>query len=258
MVPLRAWVPVAAVVLTSACASTSGFTEQGFVSKDSSVKNSGYRIAYGPDEYRLLPQGWGLENYYVGNQGRPNDEKQTGIYRSTMDWVRLDGTTTRVEYLPDDLKFRHGNGSLMIVATVAVPHHLRNLRLSAVAEEWANSYSGMQFSFKRGTAQRSASKIIESKGREVGGRPAREVTLDVVDVDQLQLNPDAPRTRMRIVFVQASLFKSFVKPEIVSPAFLFVGYSSDERSFDKGVRDYEDLLSRVRFSTPEADEPPAD
>jgi len=239
---LRVWLWLA-LAATAGCAST-GFVDKGFVAKD-----AGYRIAYGDKPFRLVSSPWVLENYFAGNQGLPNGEKQAGIYRASMDWVKPDGDTVRVDYLPYDLKFRHGNGSIIVVATVAVPQHLRALRLSAVAEEWAKSYSGLQFSFKSGTGQRSASKIVQSKTRIVGGRPAREITFDVVDVDQLQLDADAPRTRIRIVFVSAPLYKQFLSPEMVSPAFLFVGYTSDEHRFDQGVRDYDDLLERISFPT---------
>ena len=95
---------------------------------------------------------------------------------------------------------------------------------------------------------RTASKIIESKAREVGGQPAREVTFDVVDVDQLQLDPQARRTRIRAVFIHAPLVKEFLGTGWVSPAFLFVAYVSDERHFDELTDDYEGLLARIRFA----------
>jgi len=164
-----------------------------------------------------------------------------------MDWVDHGGVGHKVAYVLYDLKFRHGNGSILAVSTVAVPPRLRKLRLSAVAEEWANSYSGMQFSFASGSARRIASKIIESKAREVGGQPAREVTFDVVDVDQLQLDPQAPRTRIRAVFVHAPLVKEFLDSGLVSPAFLFVAYASDEHKFVKLTADYEGILARIHF-----------
>lgn len=244
MLALRSGMPLLFLVCTSGCAtSNTGFTDQAFVSKD-----SGYSIGYAGDTFSPLGKEWQLENYVQGEKGRPREEKNVGIYLDRMPWVQPDGSEIEVSYLPYDLKFRHGNGSLLVVATVAVPRHLRNLRLSAVAEEWANSYSGIQFSFKRGEGQRMASKIIESKGRDLAGRPAREVTFDVVDVDQLQLDPNAPRKRIRAVFVQAPLYKVFQWPSLRIPAFLLVAYISDERRFDTLASDLESVLGKIRIN----------
>jgi hypothetical protein len=236
------WLLVA--VLASGCGITGiGFTDSEFVGK-----NSGYGISYAePAKWLVAPDDWDLDNYDFDRKGKPRREKNLGIYRDSIDWVDASGRSENLEYVIYDLKFRHGNGSILAVSTVAVPSRLRNLRLSTFAEEWANSYNGMQFSFKRGEGRRMASKIIESKAREVGGRVAREVTFDVVDVDQLQLDPQAPRTRIRATFVQAPLVKEFLGSGFAPPAFLFVAYLSDEKKFDKLVGDYEGLLARIHF-----------
>jgi hypothetical protein len=235
---------IVALLFTSGCASAGwGFTDTAFVAKE-----SGYTISYAePANHLILPPDWELDNYFRNQKGKPDREKDQGIYRDTMDWVDATGHSERVEYVIYDLKWRHGNGSTLAVCTVAVPPRHRNLRLSAFAEEWANEYSGMQFSFKRGEAHRTASKIVESKARQVGGHAAREITFDVVDVDQLQLDANAPRTRIRAVFVQAALAKEFLHPGGGAPAFLFVAYVSDQRKFNKLVDDYEGLLARIGF-----------
>jgi hypothetical protein len=235
---------VVALLFATGCASAgSGFTDTGFVGK-----HAGYTISYAePDKYLILPPDWELDNYFVSQKGKPSREKDQGIYRATMDWVDVTGHSERVEYVIYDLKWRYGNGSSLVVCTVAVPSRHRNLRLSAFAEEWANEYSGMQFSFRRGEGHRTASKIVESKARQVGGHAAREVTFDVVDVDQLQLDANAPRIRIRAVFVQAPLAKEFLHGGGGAPAFLFVAYVSDQRKFDRRVDDYEGLLARIRF-----------
>jgi len=242
----RCWprLGIAILLFTSGCASAGwGFTDGGFVGK-----NQGYGISYlETSTHSIVPPDWTLDNYFVDGKGKPDREKDQGIYVDTMDWVDVTGRSTQVEYVIYDLKWRHGNGSTLAVCTVAVPARHRNLRLSAFAEEWANEYSGMQFSFKHGEAHRTASKIVESKARQVGGRAAREVTFDVVDVDQLHLDANAPRTRIRAVFVQAPLAKEFLHPGGGAPAFLFVAYVSDQRKFDKRVDDYEGLLARIHF-----------
>jgi hypothetical protein len=245
---------ILAVLLASGCATSNiGFTDRQFVGEGGSY---GIEYAYGTTsdaraKWLLAPPNWDLENYEHDRDGRPHEAKTEGIYRDTIDWVSASGKSERLNYVIYDLKLRHGNGSILAVCTVAVPPRLRNLRLSAFAEEWANSYSGMSFSFQQAEARRTASKIVETKARQVGGRPAREVTFDVVNVDQLQLDADAPRMRIRAVFVQAPLVKQFLDSGLAPPAFLLVAYVSDEKKFDKLVGDYEGLLARIRFDRQE-------
>lgn len=236
---------LSALLLTGCATAQSGFTDTAFFGKDAV-----YSIDYSPAGiWMAMPNDWELENYFQNVRGKPTREKDQGIYQDKMEWIDEVGTSRETSYVPNDLKFRHDSGSILVVSTVAVPSRLRKLRLSAVAEQWANGYSGMQFSFKSGEGHRSASKILESKARRVGGQSAREVTFDIVDVDQLQLNPDAPRTRVRAVFIQAPLIKEFISPSISSPAFLFVGFAATSpRDFDNLVSDYESLLGRIHIS----------
>jgi hypothetical protein len=253
VVSMRPRPVVLIVLLVSGCATASGgFTDERFVGR-----NGGYSVdyAYGGSsdknaKWLLAPVDWELENYFVNTKGRPYREMREGIYVGAMAWPDVGGGTVDVEYTIHDLKLRHGNGSILTVCTVAVPAHLHNLHLSTVAEQWANSYSGLQFSFGRGEGRRTASKIVESKARKVGGQPAREVTFDVVDADQLQLDANAPRTRVRAVFIHADLTKEFLSPPTSAPAFLFVAYVSDEKKFDRLVGDYEGLLARIHFDKP--------
>ena len=240
---------VSALLLAGCATTKAGFTDTAFFGKD-----AGYSVDYSPaGVWMVMPNDWELENYFENVKGKPTREKNQGIYQDKMEWIDEGGVSSKPSYVVNDLKFRHGSGSILVVSTVAVPPHLRRLRLSAVAEQWANSYSGMQFSFKSGEAHRSASKILESKARNVGGRAAREVTFDVVDVDQLQLDADAPRARVRAIFIQAPLTKEFISTSLSAPssapAFLFVGLAStSSRNFDNLVGDYESLLARIHVS----------
>jgi hypothetical protein len=84
------------------------------------------------------------------------------------------------------------------------------------------------------------------------------VTFEVVDVDQLQLDENAPRTLVRAIFINAPLIKELPYPVGTTPSFLFVGLScTNQRSFDKLVGDYESLLGRISVPAPgaEPDEP---
>ena len=233
---------ILALVVTSglACAHQ-GFLDSEFVGHD------GYRISYTEAATTsIVPSEWRLENYFFDKKGKPYDEKDDRIYENTMDWEDDTGRTFQVTYQFLDLKWRHKNASLLYVCTIPLPPRQRNLNLDAFVEQWANDYNGLQFSFKRAEARRIASKIVESKARQIDGHAAHEVTFDVVDMDQLQPDPKAPRTRIRAVFIK-DLLRNLGPRLSHVPAYLLVAYESSDSHFETLVPDYEGLLSRIRF-----------
>ena len=218
-----------------------GFLETEFVGHD------GYRISYTEAAtYSAVPSEWRLENYFFNKQGIPNDEKDERIYENTIEWEDDTGRSFQVTYQFLDLKWRHKNGSLLYVCMIPMPPRQRNLQLDVFVEQWANDYNGLQFSFKQGEARRIASKILESKARQVDGHTAHEVTFDVVDMDQLQLDSKAPRSRIRAVFIK-DLHRNLGARLSRVPAYLLVAYESSDSHFETLVPDYEGLLSRIRF-----------
>jgi hypothetical protein len=233
---------ILALVMTSglACAHQ-GFRDGEFVGRD------GYRIGYTEAAtYSVVPSEWRLENYYLTKQGQPSGEKDDRAYEDTVDWEDDTGRTFRVTYQLLDLKWRHKNGSVLSVCVIPMSARQRNLNLDAFVEQWANDYNGLQFSLKRAEARRIASKVLESKARQIDGHAAHEVTFDVVDMDQLQLDPKAPRSRIRAVFVK-DLHRNLGPRLNRVPAYLLVAYESSDGHFDAVVPDYEGLLSRIRF-----------
>ena len=73
-------------------------------------------------------------------------------------------------------------------------------------------------------------------------------------MDQLEMDPDAPRERARVLLVEGSFMKKVSmgshrglggggSTEV--PAVLLIGYANDMAYFDSKVADFEDLLSRL-------------
>jgi hypothetical protein len=242
-----------ALVLGAGCASTFGFQPNGFRGE-----SGAYLVDYlEPSKYRLLPPEWHLDNYDRGYGGRPGDQKKLGMYRDQIEWTLPDGTDRTVELVVHDLKYLHSSGAVLTVRRVPVPYQMRTMKLSAVAEKWANSHNGsvLEFSFNSENrqkaeatmvAKRTASKLVDSQARTVDGHPAREVTFDVVDVDQLQFNQQAPRRRVRALFIHASIEKELSSAYVGKvPAVLVVAYAHDEDKFDSLVPDFENLIGRL-------------
>jgi hypothetical protein len=231
-------------LFASGCAETNGFRVDGF-----RAEKAAYSVDYlDPSARRLLPREWNLDNYFSEDDGKPSSQKDEGIYRRKIDWILHDGTSMAVNLVVHDLKFLHSSGAVLSVRRVPVPSQMQKLKLSTIAEDWANNNNGtaLEFSFEGIVAKRTASKLIESKPSTVGGLPACEVTFEMVDLDQLQFNAQAPRTRVRALFIQAPIEKRFSDYHMLTvPAVLLVAYAHDAQKFDQFVPDYESLVSRI-------------
>ena len=232
--------------ILSGCAETYGFRADAFF-----AEKAAYSVDYlDASAKRLLPREWNLDNYFRGEGGKPATQKDEGLYKRKTEWTLNDGTSRVVDLVVHDLKYLHSSGAILSVRRVPVPLSMHTMKLSAVAEIWANNNNGtaLEFSFDTGlTAKRTASKLIDSQPRTVSGHPAREVTFDLVDVDQLQFDQQAPRTRVHALFIQAPMEKQVTSLFRPVPAVLLVAYANDAHKFDKLVPDYEGLVSRIRI-----------
>ncbi len=123
-----------------------------------------------------------------------------------------------------------------------------------LAETWANSLNGTLFEYtfdSSAEAKRLATKLLQSQATTVAGHPAHEVIFDLANLDQLQLDPNAPRVRVRALFIVAPLQKELrtLIPGDAgggkTPAVLFVGASTNAKDFDSQNSVLDDFAKRI-------------
>jgi hypothetical protein len=216
-----------------------------------------YSIGYAqPEAWRLLSDAWQVDNYSY-KRGRPAREKTEGEYDAKLSWPASDGRLFSVSTTAYDLRLSHRESNGVIwVRAMPVPAELRGKRLRVLAEDWANRLTGTLYQSQLVATERSnrlATKLLESRTVRVGDRPGHAVTFEVVDLDKRELDPDAPGTRVRALFVSASLRKHLesLSPgygDFDAPACLLLGYANDDAEFDESLADFERLVAAVRFA----------
>jgi hypothetical protein len=243
---------VCCVVTATGCATTGSFTDTGFVGA-----NHAYTVAYlDASARRLVPPDWILENFTEDSRGRPDVMKTEGAYTAKVDWTWDDGSSSKVRFVIHDLRFGHRNsdGNLWVRA-LPIPPDLEHKSLKVLAERWVNNLNGTVYEFTFGAsveAKRVATKLLESKASVVSTRPAHTVVFDLVNLDQLQLDANAPRTRVRAIFVAAPLRKKLCAADALAcgnfpdaPAVLFVGFSVNAEAFDAQVPRFDAFVEQI-------------
>jgi hypothetical protein len=235
------------------CATTRPFGEAGFLGQDSA-----YFVSYQNEhEQQLLPSDWMLSNFDQDPNGRPTRMRTDGIYRSNVDWLWGDGKASWVTFVTHELKFTHRASDASIwVRVLPIPASVGGKTLKVLAESWAHGLNGtvLDYTFSSSVdAHRIATKLTSSKVVNVSGQPAYEVTFDLVNLDQLQLDANAPRTRVRAIFISGPLQKRLDSASHdavggLTPAVLFVGISARADIFDSQVPAFGDFCKRIKIN----------
>jgi hypothetical protein len=240
---------MSALCLLSGCSTLQGeHRPTAFVS----VQRS-YSVEYvDRGKRQLLPSPWVLSNFeYDG--ALPTKERTKGRFESEFQWEMKSGAIVRATTTTYELLFRHTSNAEIWVRLLPIPQAMRGRQVRYAAEEFVNSFSGSVVSDwldGSGIARRVATQIIESKAIKVDGHPARQVTFDIANLDQLQLDPNAPRTRARIVLVKAGLRKSILHSQNLQrvAAYLMLGYLNDAARFADEAAAFDSLVQRVKVA----------
>jgi hypothetical protein len=243
-----------ALAFMAACvhAQTGRFTESSFAGGEGRFGFSYLDRSGGS----LLPGAWRLENWTLDSTGRPESQKDQGVYLSEAQWPLPDGSLRWMQFVTHELRYDHAaSGATIWVRVLPMMQREAGLSLKVVAERWANTVSGTVFDYTfygAEGAKRLGSKILATGGVTVGGRPAHQVVFDVVNVDQFEVDPNAPRTRVQAYFVAASVTKDLFssKGGWQVPACVFIGLAAPAERFDAVMPDFTSLVSRMWVATP--------
>jgi len=228
---------------------TGGFTERSFA-----APAGGFGFSYvDAPRATLLPAAWTLENWTRDVNGKPDAQKEKGIYLSEVEWPMEDGKLKWMKFVTHELRYDHPSGATIWVRLLPVPPRQASRNLNVIAENWVNSISGTVFDYtfyEVEGAKRIGSKILESKSATVAGQPAHRIVFEVVNLDQLRLDANAPRSRAAAYFIQAPVTKELQKTgpsnlKIWAPACIFLGLVAPADQYDAVVADFDSLVSRM-------------
>src|SRR5262249_43712902 len=101
---------------------------------------------------------------------------------------------------------------------------------------------------KPGTGEkRFAASVVERGAAKLAGAEAYAATIDVANVDQLRLTPNAREARVRLVIARAPYRFTPSSPyDMVSfPVLMVAEYASAPDDYDHDLPDFDDLLGRI-------------
>lgn len=219
---------------------------------------SGFHSAENPYSIRyaqaasgvLISSEWRVANFEY-EDGQPSHPITRGEFESALTWVYRDGVAGTVRTETFDLKLSHNTNAAIWVRMLPIPFALLHKKVAFLAENFVNNLSGNVYNeyFGIGPAERRvATQILESKAIGFFGLPAQMVRFDLVSVDQLELDPNAPRTRVEMVLVRTRFVKTLHNGQTFrAPAYLLIGYSNDAVRFDSQLADFRRFASQIEF-----------
>ncbi len=253
---MRLRVPFFLVVLSvfASCVSTSPrITAAGFAHE-----RYPYSVPIAPTE-RVLPEGWVLDNYYVTSTGEVKPkwgEGYTAYYAIDANGDgRMDLNTEEPAY---DLRYVHERHAGVIwLRTTPTSPRFGQMELPVLGQAYADEIAGAGYEIVllQGAAvavesRRYAAKIVSQVPMQVAGMPAHAVTLDVANVDQLQLTPGGVYRRVRVVLIRPGFtyVRSRAGRELAFPVLMVAGYANQPERFAEGEADFEQLLARITIN----------
>ncbi len=208
-----------------------------------------YAVAYDDASHKsVLGEDWRLENYR--HRDRSDDiERKAGYTLSyAFDFDNDDKPDATRELPYPDLLFLHRKTSARIeISTLLLDERLADKELRVLVQQMVDSRSGTRSLLlgfgreARGVEKRYATRLLDSSPATLGEQQGLVATIERVDLDQLQLDPQARWQRSRLFLVHAP-FDYFVSEGSVTG-------TASERS--RALHRYRVLLVAEYSNTPE-------
>lgn len=170
----------------------------------------------------LLGNDWKLDNFYY-DEMHTLVQKRTEPYMATYDFDSNDdgkSDFSQEDFLYD-LRFKHLKRDAVIwLRTMPLSSDLKDKELRVLVQRYIDEVSGAGFeAVKLGPTttiireKRFGASIVDRGSFKVAGQDAYETTFDVANVDEVAVNPNARRVRVRIVLVRTP-FQYTPEPDV--------------------------------------------
>ena len=207
----------------------------------------------------LLGNEWKLDNFYRNARDRLAP-KRTENYLTQYELdLNDDGKAdAEEEELLYDLRFKHlKRDALIWLRTIPISDDLRDKELRVLVQRYVDEVSGAGFeAVKLGPTttlvreKRFGASIIDRGPFKLADQDAYETTFDVANVDQVAINPNARRVRVRIVLVRTPFEYSAraQRAGLKSHKFavlMLAGYANLPEDFATDEKDFQALLEHT-------------
>jgi len=219
-----------------------------------------------PGANALLGDQWQIDNYQRDKKGKLVDRKIGDKYVGSLSFdLNDDGVADQTVKYPRYeilLTNRHNDGEIWL-STVPLSGKNSEKNLQVLLERYVEGISGtgsvvvisMPEEQKAAVADKHyATRVTELRKVQLDGVEGLAATVEVANVDQLQLSPNSRWLRAKLVFVRPGFQYAMGTSSDGSathawPVLLVAGYSNGTADFDASLPDFERLLSEIDFQS---------
>lgn len=250
--------------LITGCTGTSNFSGPAYAHEVHP-----YVVTYDDQTARsLLGPEWILDNYqrvppaYEGGEAelkRKDTSEYTADYAFDLD---DDGTYEDKEELPRfDLLFKHRKTNAEIwLSTVPLSREYSDKELRLLVDNYVDAMSGsgaVVFKLGEGAgveAKHYSARLLEQSEAKLSGFDALAATIEIANVDQLKLSPDARKEKVRVVLSRPNLWlvrERMPKPSVRYRVLMVVGYSNSPQDFEAQYPEFERFVGKIHVLSDE-------
>ena len=260
----RAWVIVFGFYgLACAPSARGALGPEGFSHNDYA-----YRVVAQKDG-SFLPESWKLDNYYGGSGALKPKAGKEWIVEYSLDSDGDEEADFKVEELIYDLRFEHlEHDGVIFLRTIPISADMKQKKLSVLMERYVEGIAGAGYEVVTLNSQsqllvekRYAAAIVAKSPTKLAGRDAYVALLDVANVDQLKIDPNARKERVELVLLHTDFgyittSNNQTVKSATFPVIMFAGYANKPEEFEAGQKDFHDFLGRIEIDKRSGFEPP--
>jgi hypothetical protein len=252
----RVALPVSFCLLTVAgCVKvTGGFQPNGFGESDIPVavryRDAATHTFVGPE--------WRVDNFKVKANGTFGDAKEAPeyLYDREID-VDGDGKPETDKAPVYELKLVNRVTTAAIwLQTPMLALQDKDRSLKSFVDDFVEGLSGTgiyrvgtTIPKRVGAAKTYGARVVDSKEGRIGGFASLDVTIELVNLDQLKVDPSAKSAIGRVVFVRTNYSRPYAKVDTHNTyetrVMVVLGCESNPRDFDTTNADFEKFLASV-------------
>jgi hypothetical protein len=257
-------VTLGVALMSGGCATKTSFRGPAYQHEEHA-----YAVAY-DDAKRLqiLGDEWILDNYRRV-PAKTAEEPDSLVRKTTSEYLTsysfdLDDNGSfedKVKRPAYDLLFKNRRTNAQIwLTTIPLSRELADKELRVLLNNYVENISGSGFVvFDLGAShsgKRFSTRVVERGDAELSGKPALVATVEVANVDQLELSPNARRDQVRIVMtrpevrmVRGKKGDGSVDGRVPFRVLLIAGYSNDPEDFEKQYPEFKRFLGKIHLLT---------
>jgi hypothetical protein len=226
-----------------------------------------YEISYvDPNTQSVMTADWRLDNYYSDFQKNlvlKTDDIYEGEFEFDLDG---DGKFDKTETLPVyDLRYVHlRTAGLIWLRSLPVSQYDGNKELSVFLQDYLDAVAGSGFAVVRigrgvavGAEKRYAPRLISSTRATVAGKEALVAIIEIANVDELMVSPNARRQQVKLVLVRSGFVHplehivgtagqgAISKTTVNFPVIMIAGYANQPEFFNQNLAEFDDLVNRI-------------